>query len=148
MDGILYANAYNGTEWLIGGGYTSNGVLFSFNGISFTDLTAKIQASIPSFESVQSIAWNGKYWLIGGMGFLAIYDGANFVNLTPAVNKLVTSNFPGAFSINSIAWNGSEWLLGGGTPVAGYSLIGSAFLLTYNASSLSDLDSAITKLPV
>ena len=37
MDGILYANAYNGTDWLLGGGYLGVGVLFLFNGSAFTD---------------------------------------------------------------------------------------------------------------
>jgi hypothetical protein len=120
MDGILYANAYNGNSWLVGGGYLSVGVLFSFNGKTFSSLTQEIRTAVPSFHSVQSIAWNGKYWLIGGLGFLAEYDGSRFYDLTSKLmsvlpEKVVASK---VFSVNSIAWNGSSWLLGGGAPVA------------------------------
>jgi hypothetical protein len=57
MDGILYANAYNGADWLVGGGYLGVGVLFSFNGSTFTDLTGEIESAVPSFGSVQ------KHWM-------------------------------------------------------------------------------------
>jgi hypothetical protein len=139
MDGILYANAFNGTTWLIGGGYQNVGVLFSFNGTGFTDLTSGISAAVPSFESIQSIAWNGHYWLIGGIGFLVMYNGSKFTDLTPYLNKAITLT-PGENSVNSIAWNGSTWLLGGGVIVAiPYQGMSSAWLASFsNPSTITD----------
>ena len=80
QDAILYANAWNGQYWLVGGGYLGVDVLFTFNGSTIIDLTEEAMKAIPSMGSVQSIAWNGDYWLIGGIGFLAKYDGHNFVD--------------------------------------------------------------------
>jgi hypothetical protein len=141
MDGILYADAYNGTEWLVGGGYLNSGVLFSFNGTSFVDLTGEIKSSIPQFQSVQSIAWNGQYWLVGGIGFLAKYDGSTFrdltTNLTRSLSRQATTT--GLFSVNSMAWNGSVWLMGGGEPVAINGHSSSAWLASYNSASFVDL---------
>ena len=146
MDGILYANAYNGTEWLIGGGYLGLGVLFSFNGSAFTDLTGEIESAVPSFGSVQSIGWNSESWLIGGTGFLAAYDGSKFVNLSSNLTTMwSSSNFGAVYSVNSMGWNGSEWLLGGGTPVASYSFLSSAFLYSYNSTSFSNLTPSLPK---
>lgn len=136
QDGILYANAWNGTTWLVGGGYAEFGVLFSFDGKTIFDLTDKITANVPTFASVQSIAWNGKYWLIGGVGFLAKYDGHKFTDLTAQlrsalrvhmldvasiVDSLSANNWaPHRFrlTVNSIGWNGTSWMLGGGSPIA------------------------------
>ena len=113
-DAILYANAWNGHYWLVGGGYTRNGVLFTFNGSAIVDLTGQAESAISNFASVQSIAWNGRYWLIGGIGFLASFDGQNFVDLTSGLSSLLG---PG-FTVNAMAWGGDEWMLAGGSPVA------------------------------
>jgi len=119
MDGILYANAYGNGGWMVGGGWKYKGVLFWFNGSSFTDLTSEIASAIPTFHSVTSVAWNGNYWLVGGVGFLAKYNGSSFVDLTAKLDsslndsKVELSNST-LNSVNSIVWNGSEWLIGGG----------------------------------
>ena len=116
QDAILYANTWNGQYWLVGGGYLGIDVLFTFDGSSIVDLTAKAVEAIPSIGSVQAIAWNGDYWLIGGIGFLAKYDGHNFVDLTQQLERaLSTYDFN---SVNAIAWNGQSWLIGGGTAIA------------------------------
>jgi hypothetical protein len=116
QDAILYANAWNGQYWLVGGGYLGVDVLFTFNGSTIIDLTEEAMKAIPSMGSVQSIAWNGDYWLIGGIGFLAKYDGHNFVDLTQQLERaLPTYDFN---SVNAIAWNGQSWLIGGGTVIA------------------------------
>jgi len=147
MDGILYSNAYNGSEWLIGGGYSSTGVLMSFDGRYFSLLTKAISSAVPTFHSVQSIGWNGQYWLIGGQGFLTEYDGSKFIDLTSRLADILPARalLNHSFSVNSIAWNGSSWLLGGGAPVAVSSgSPSSGWLATFNSISFGDLSS---KLP-
>jgi hypothetical protein len=62
-----------GDNWLIGGYYTdaagTSVKLYSYNGVTFTDLTANMQNAIQSYISdINSISWNGAYWLIGGAG--------------------------------------------------------------------------------
>ena len=116
QDAILYANAWNGRYWLVGGGYLGVDILFTFDGNKIVDLTAQAMEAVPSVGSVQCIAWNGDYWLIGGFGFLAKYDGHNFVDLTQQLeHALSTYDFN---SVNAIAWNGQSWLIGGGTAIA------------------------------
>jgi hypothetical protein len=154
--GILYANAWNGTHWLVGGGYADSGVLFSFDGSSIVDLTDRISTALGSFPSVQSIAWNGKYWLIGGIGFLVRYDGYSFVDLTPQLRSVLRvhlanaasfadslsssgrSRHPSQLTVNAIAWNGSSWMLGGGSPVA-QTNPNVAWIVSYEANGFSDL---------
>lgn len=135
-DAILYANTWNGQYWLVGGGYLGDGVLFAFDGNRITDLTERIEVAVHSFSSVQSIAWNGKYWLIGGVGFLAEYNGASFVDLTrPLKRTLATNNFQ---SVNAIAWDGESWIMGGGAPV-GQLKPSVAWFAVYNASGFVNI---------
>ncbi len=144
MDGILYANAFGNNEWLVGGGYESDGVLFSWNGSGFTDMTPQIASSVSQFASVQSIGWNGQYWLIGGTGFLAIYNGSVFTDLTSELSSVLPSQvLHSQYYINAVAWNGSEWLIGGGDAVAMSSITSSAFLASYDSSGFTNLSSAL-----
>lgn len=144
MDGILYANAFGDNEWLIGGGYQGAGVLFSFNGTSFTDLTSQISAEIPEFHSIQSIAWNGQYWLIGGTGFLAMYNNSVFTDLTPALSAVLPAQVnDSSYSVNSVVWNGTSWLIGGGEAVAIDTFYSEPFLASYNSSTFENLTSAL-----
>ena len=139
-DAILYANAWNGLYWLVGGGYLSDGKIFAFDGSRIVDLTTQAKDAVPSFASVQSIEWNGNYWLIGGIGFLAQYNGHNFVDLTQQLKSaLREENF---YSVNAIAWNGQEWMIGGGAPVA---LVApsQAWIATYNSAGFVDVSSAL-----
>jgi len=139
-DDILYANAWNGLYWLIGGGYRGDGRIFSFDGSRIVDLTRQAKHAIPNFASVQSIEWNGDYWLIGGIGFLAEYDGHNFVDLTQQLKTAVgTRNF---YSVNAIAWDGQSWMIGGGTPVAQVTS-SQAWIATYTSAGFVDLSSAL-----
>ena len=145
MDGILYANAFNGSTWLVGGGYLSRGVLLLFDGKKIMDLTATIRAAVASFSSVQSIAWNGRYWMIGGIGFLATFDGIHFFDLTrnlvETLNPSVANN--GLQSVNTLEWNGTTWLLGGGEPIALNALSSAPWLASYNSSTFDDLSSRL-----
>ena len=127
QDLILYANAWNenSSYWLVGGGWfgAPKGALFVLSGDTITNITSEIASAVPSFNSIQSIVWNGRYFLIGGVGFLAEYDGSTFTDLTAQLDQAlgnpsqmlsdVTDN-----AVNAIAWTGTYWLIGGGTPVA------------------------------
>jgi len=137
-DDILYANAWNGEYWLVGGGFGTDGVLFTYDGRTIVNLTKFIAQAVPSFGSVQSIAWNGLFWLIGGVGFLAAYDGHQFTDLTTGLDSVLGPDVAYGSSVNTIAWNGFEWMLGGGTPVAqiGYS---QAWLVNYANNRFTDL---------
>jgi hypothetical protein len=141
-DAILYANAWNGKYWLVGGGYLQGGVLFTYDGHSIVDLTPTVESQIANFESVQAVAWNGRYWLIGGIGFLIKYDGQRFVDLTPQINAVLTEkdrlirSFPSCCNaVNTIVWNGTTWMIGGGTPIAITSPQSAAWAVTYDGSS-------------
>jgi hypothetical protein len=57
-DAILYANTWNGQNWLVGGGFLNDGVLFTFDGSKTVDLTVQARNAVPNFASVQSI-WKG-----------------------------------------------------------------------------------------
>jgi hypothetical protein len=146
MDGILYANAFGDNEWLVGGGYLADGVLFSFNGTSFSDLTQQISSSVPEFSSIQSIGWNGQYWLIGGMGFLAMYNDSVFSDLTPELNSVLPNHvIQSQYSVNALDWNGSSWLVGGGEAVALNQFSSDAWLASYNSSQFFNTSSALPK---
>jgi hypothetical protein len=143
-DAILYANAWNGKYWLIGGGYLNTGVLFTYNGSSIIDLTGSVENAVANFESVQAIGWNGIYWLIGGIGFLIKYDGQRFVDLTPEINAVLSANDRltrlCCNAVNTIVWNGTTWMIGGGTPIAITSPQSSAWAVTYDGfSKFTDL---------
>ncbi len=138
-DAILYANAWNGKYWLVGGGYGRfRRVLFSFDGAKPTDLTTHAVKSLRTFGPVQAIGWNGRYWLIGGVNFLASYDGRNFVDLTSGLNSRLGADF----TVNAMAWDGYEWMLAGGPPVAQL-LPGRAWAITYSSFGFADLSQSL-----
>ena len=138
-DAILYANAWNGKYWLVGGGYGRfRRVLFSFDGANATDLTPQAVKSLPTFGPVQAIGWNGRYWLIGGVDFLASFDGHNFVDLTSGLSSRLGADF----TVNAMAWDGYEWILAGGPPVAQL-LPGRAWVATYSSFGFVDLSQSL-----
>ncbi|MHA1975069.1 MAG: hypothetical protein ACTSW1_18940, partial [Candidatus Hodarchaeales archaeon] len=64
-----------------------------------------------STASINSIGWNGSYFLIGGeKGGLLKYDGTNWTNLSTA------AGFDHSAQIGAIAYNSTDnyWLIGGG----------------------------------
>jgi hypothetical protein len=138
QDAILYTNAWNGQYWLVGGGYTSTGVLFTFDGTTIVDITSQAQNAISNFASVQSIGWNGQYWLIGGVGFLAEYDGHTFIDLTQQLKHTISD----IQSVNAIAWNGQSWIIGGGAPIAQVAQ-SSAWIATYTSFGFVNLSSTL-----
>ena len=147
-DAILYANAWNGNYWLVGGGYEGNeGVLFRYNGTSYTDLSSQLDSVIPQFDSVQAIGWNGEYWLVGGVGFLVKYDGQNFTDLTPELDNAINSRNALHYteccnSVNALKWNGISWIIGGGAPVAVTEPL-TAWIVVYNHGTFTDLSSLL-----
>jgi len=153
-DAILFANAWNGHYWLIGGGWQGNeGVLYRYNGTNFIDLSSQLEYAMSQndrggqFHSVQAIEWNGDYWLVGGVGFLAKYDGLNFTDLTPDLNAVLEPRHALDFTsccnaVNAIAWDGASWRLGGGAPV-GTSEPLTAWAVSYDGKTFTDLTSII-----
>ena len=147
-DAILYANAWNGKYWLIGGGWEGNeGVLFRYNGTNFTDLSSRLDSVIPQFDSVQAIGWNGDYWLIGGVGFLVKYDGQSFTDLTPDLNDAINPRNALHYteccsSVNVVKWNGASWIIGGGSPVVDTEPL-TAWIASYNEGTFTDLTSLL-----
>jgi hypothetical protein len=144
-DFILYASAWNGEYWLVGGGYLSNGILFTYN--PSTDAIAIITTSVPA--TVTSIGWNGKYFLVGGMGFLDSYNGRALSSLTASFNGAVKEKLSYPNSVDSILWNSSTstWYLAGGLPMSlTPGLAGSsakAWVASYKAGSFVDLTAKI-----
>jgi len=145
-DYILYANAWTGEYWLVGGGYRTRGVLFTYDGHKITNVSNKLKSAVPDFGSVQRIAWNGDYWLVGGIGFLAKYDGKNFTNLTPLLNDVLAARYALSTAccnaVSALAWNGETWMIGGGAPIA---VLGqsTAWLATYNATGFADISNTL-----
>jgi len=118
-DEILYTNAWNGSLWMVGGGYYSIGTLFTFDGSKVTNLTPLISEAVGTFASVLSVKWNGSYWLIGGYGFLAKYDGHKFQDLTPQLSDTIGKDIISLpLTVNAIGWDGSSWMIGGGIMLA------------------------------
>jgi len=139
-DAILYTNSWNGQYWLVGGGYLRNGVLLAYDGNKVADLTQEAESTISNFASVQSIGWNGSDWLIGGIGFLAEYNGHTFVDLTQQLENSVSNEFQ---SVNAIAWNGESWMIGGGAPIAQLTPTSTAWIATYSSASFVNLSATL-----
>ena len=147
-DAILYANAWNGQYWLVGGGWEGNeGVLFRYDGTNFTNLSSQLDSVIPQFDSVQAIGWNGDYWLVGGVGFLVKYDGQKFTDLTPDLDNAINTRNALHYveccgSVNSLKWNGASWLIGGGAPVVVTEPL-TAWITSYKDGTFTDLSSLL-----
>ena len=60
----------SGNNWLIGGKNSAGKAkLYSYDENDFTDLTASMQTETQAaITTINSIVWNGSYWLIGGAG--------------------------------------------------------------------------------
>ena len=146
QDYILYANAWNGKYWLVGGGYRTRGVLFTYDGHNITNVSKQLESAQPDFGSVQRIVWNGDYWLVGGIGFLVKYDGKKFTDLTPELNEVLDTRYALSTSccnaVSALAWNGEVWMIGGGAPIA---VLGksTAWLATYNGTGFADLSNSL-----
>ncbi|MGD0689670.1 MAG: hypothetical protein ABSA50_07865 [Candidatus Bathyarchaeia archaeon] len=143
-DAILYANAWNGHYWLVGGGWEGNdGELYRFDGMNFTDLSFQLESVMHQFHSVQAIQWNGDYWLVGGVGFLVKYDGQKFTDLTPGLNAAISARHVRNLSsccnaVNALEWNGASWQIGGGAPIS-VTEPGTVWIVNYDGAKFTDL---------
>jgi hypothetical protein len=95
--------AWNGSIWLAGGSAT-NTLAFSYNGITWTEVT------FTGFTSCNAIATSGPLWVAGGTvsttGSCIQYSLTGISEWTPAVSAILTQ-------CNCIAWNGIMWVAGG-----------------------------------
>lgn len=115
FEGGVYAIAWNGSSWLIGGqrspGGADQGVLVALSGNAVTNLTGSIANDFAG-GGVWSVGWNGTSWLIGGNSsktatLLGLSDGS-FTDLS---SRLVGhGSHPW---VQMLAWNGDEWMVGG-----------------------------------
>ena len=74
-----YTYGWNGNHWLIGGtvwhsvtGINGEFKLVRYGGNNFTLIKHEIDNGL---NSINAIAWNGRYWLLGGGNTLWKYDG-------------------------------------------------------------------------
>jgi len=115
FEGGVYAIAWNGSSWLIGGqrspGGVDHGVLIALRGDTVTNLTGSIANDFAG-GGVWSIGWNGTSWLIGGnssrSATLLSFNKGSFIDLT---SRLV-GHGPQPW-VQMLAWNGNEWMVGG-----------------------------------
>jgi len=108
---------WNGLMW-VATGSGGNTIAYSYNGINWNGAGTSVFSSAGSGTTV---AWNGNYWLVGGvntgnsMGYS--YDGINWYGLGANLFPIRT---------NCITWSGSFWL------VAGYSNNNGTMFWSYN----------------
>lgn len=101
--------ANNGSYWLVSVIRTfETSYLYRFDGTTWTDLSAELDAAVPRTPSVGvSGAWNGSQWLLTvHAGRLATYDGTTFTDITSQV-----PNFESPKSFGAPVWNGSYFLI-------------------------------------
>ncbi len=112
------------------------------SGFKIADDYTNLSASIPDMADVESVAWNGSYWLIGGTNpsgdtaRLYSYDGKTFTDLS--------TNITGMNYVTSIGWNGSYWLIGGDSTSTLYSYNGTTFTnLTSDILGMNSVTSVV-----
>jgi hypothetical protein len=76
--------------------FLSDGVLVKFCDNMYEEISA---------DQLSALVWNGEYWLIGGYGKTAVYDGVTVTGLE--------AEFTGA--VQGMGWNGEYWLIGDST---------------------------------
>jgi hypothetical protein len=82
-DGAVTAVRYNGIDaWMIGGSSSTYGTRLNYyNGTSYTDLSARLPASLINNMYISCIEYGNGTWLIGGRGNKLIsYNGTNFTD--------------------------------------------------------------------
>ncbi|PKO25902.1 MAG: hypothetical protein CVU32_03875, partial [Betaproteobacteria bacterium HGW-Betaproteobacteria-5] len=125
---------------LVSTAYFQHPFIQAYQGAGFN--SESLTADISGMDSVDSLSWNGSYWLIGGGASsakkLIKYDGGStYTDLTADIS--------GMDSVDSLAWNDFYWLIGGGASSA-KKLIkydgGSTYIdLTANISGMDSVDS-------
>lgn len=132
----IHAIGWDGTAWLIGGntirvvdnGFVPRPLLVKYTG-TFTDVSHHLDIGD---KIVDSVSWNGEYWLIGysfhEYGGLAKYDGQHFFEV-PLPGE------PLSLRVTALDWNGEYWLLGSG-------YVGHGYVLKYDGVDITDVGSA------
>ncbi|NBV76261.1 MAG: hypothetical protein EBR59_09985 [Methylococcaceae bacterium] len=96
--GLTSCNAivWNGIQWCAGGDATSNPIITSTDGLTWTQQTN-------SLTSCNDIKSNGQLWIaVGTNGIIYSYDS----NTWYAIAEVT-------FAISAVAWNGKMWVAGG-----------------------------------
>jgi hypothetical protein len=125
--------AYNGNIYVVCGfSSTSENVSYSLDGKSWVPVDTSSSIVFGGF----GIAWNGRLWVIGGIGGYCIWYSINGINWTEAVGAITS---PAVFtSVNGIAWNGTMWIAAADgsndTTLIGYSFDGIYWSDTYTTA--------------
>ena len=121
----VHAIGWNGSEWLLTATRRTTSAgdiktvlgLYSYDGNTLTELLRKKDA--PAVGRVDSLGWNGNYWLIG----LTMHPTTQRTgNLQPGLFRfngghlqpvsMPVEGLPGdVYMPTAIAWNGSAWLI-------------------------------------
>ncbi|MGA8605023.1 MAG: hypothetical protein WB788_08215 [Thermoplasmata archaeon] len=115
FEGGVYAIAWNGSSWLIGGqrspGGADQGVLIALSGGTVTNLTGRVADHFAG-GGVWSVGWNGTSWLIGGnsskAATLVAWNNGSFTDLSSRVVGHGSQPW-----VQMLVWNGGEWMVGG-----------------------------------
>lgn len=93
--------AYNGNLWVAAG---SCGILASRDG--------KVWKSVanPQGFGGQCVAWNGQYWLVGGVSTVV---GTSSIYYSYDGFAWQSSTTPSGVNIQALCWNGTYWIAGG-----------------------------------
>jgi hypothetical protein len=91
----------------VAGNYVANNGTYYYSGDGLTWYAG----SGPNFFSPTQIAWNGSYWLAGGLS-----NGANPNVLTKSTDgkiwTLQSPPFSGCTAVYAIIWDGTKWMAG------------------------------------
>ena len=108
-----YTFEWNGKYWLIAGvdwqnatGINGEYRLARYDGSNFV-LVKYYRGNEDLIAKTSYIAWNGKYWLIGGRNTLWKYDGKEITELSEELSSLA-GNWS---TVHYIGWNEKYWLI-------------------------------------
>ena len=108
--------AYNGSLWVAVGSNT--GIVGNLIKYSSTPSLVWTNATYPSVgapSTLNSVKWNGLYWLAGGSG--ASTKPNNLLNSLNGNSWTYANPTTMVSSINGLAWNGYKWVAVGTDPV-------------------------------
>jgi len=120
--------AWNGTKWLAGGVSKGRAMATSTDGITWTKVRTPFDADIteatntPTGAGVQSITWNGTYWI--AVGTVTTLDKCVAISKNGLKWIVVPSPFDGQPLgdvppvASGVAWNGNIWIVTGNSPTA------------------------------